>query len=303
MNNFKDKKILVTGGTGFIGSNLVSKLKGLGAEVEVFSKSLGHDIKNKSHLRKFVKAKFSVIYHLAGYSGPVRSNRQELECFIINTLSTINLCDLITTYSPNTKLVLSGSRLEYGDPLYLPVDEKHPTSPSSAYGLSKLSATQRALGFNIKKGLRVTVFRTSNPYGFHPKRKFEGYNVINHFIDLALQSKTIKIFGNGNQERDYIYIEDLVEAFLLGSSKSADNEIYNLGFGSGIKLREMIKLVVKKTGKGKIEFVKWPQNYQDVETGSYISNISKLKRGLNFTPLVSFEEGIEKTLRKILQSG
>lgn len=296
--NFKGKKILVTGGSGFIGTNLQRKLKEHKAYFEVFDKANGQDIENEKQVASFVKKRFDVIFHLAGTSGSVESNLSPQKSLKINTFATVNLCEQIAKYSPKTKLIISSSRLEYGNPQYLPVDEKHPTIPTSAYGLSKLLATQMALIYNKNSGLDVVIFRTSNVYGPHKTNQFPGYNVINYFIDLVLKNKTLTVYGDGKQKRDYIYVDDLVEAFILAATCTrSSGQIYNLGFGSGIEFRQMVKLIVKVAKRGKIKFSKWPEDFEEVETGSYISDIAKIKKDLGFTPKTSFEEGIAKTLK------
>lgn len=297
--NLKNKKILVTGGSGFIGSNLTAKLEQLGTDITIFDLGKGDDIENSTKLEEIVKKKFDIIYHLAGFSGSNISNQNITKSFRINTFATTTLCRLVLKHSPKTKVILSGSRLEYGQPQYLPVDEKHPTNPTSAYGLSKLAATQMGLIYNKKYGLDVTIFRTSNVYGPHKNQEFAGYNVINNFIDMAKNDKILTIYGNGNQERDYIYIDELVDAFILAvkDPKISSGQIYNLGFGKGIKFKEMIALILNKVGKGKIKHTKWPKSYEVVETGSYVSDISKIKKHLGFVPKISFEEGIVKTIK------
>ncbi|MDO8487471.1 MAG: GDP-mannose 4,6-dehydratase [Candidatus Curtissbacteria bacterium] len=297
--SLKGRKILVTGGMGFIGVNLATELEQLGADVTIFDLEKGDDIEDCKKLESTIKKRFDAIYHLAGFSGPSESNKDVKKSFGINTFSTVDLCKLILKHSPKAKLVLSSSRLEYGKPKYLPVDEDHPTNPISAYGLSKLTATQMALVYNNRYGLDVTIFRTSNVYGPHKKKQFPGYNIINDFIDKAKRGETLTIYGDGNQGRDYIYVDDLVEAFTAAAKNPniSSGQIYNLGYGKGIKFKNMVSLISNKAGKGEIEFVPWPKSYKDVETGSYISDISKIKKQLGFSPKIGFEEGIVKTIQ------
>ena len=294
--NFRGKKILITGGLGFIGSNLSRHLRELGAKISTFDLARGDDICDVKKVKNAVKREPDVIYHLAGFSGSKESNENVEESFKINTFASVNLFELVLKYSPKTKVILSNSRLEYGKPQYLPVDEKHPTLPTSAYGLSKLIATQIALGFHKLKGLNVTIFRTSNVYGSHPTSKFSGYNIINRFIDKAKSNGFLTIYGDGKQLRDYLFIDDLVEAFMLAADKHTAGEIYNLGFGEGIKLKDMAKKIIDKVGKGRLVFEKWPNAYRKVETGSYVSDINKIKDELGFLPKTSFDQGIEKTI-------
>lgn len=299
--NLKGKKILVTGGSGFIGSHLIEKLESKGGNVDNFDKSFDQDIQDEKQVSKFIKQKYDIIFHLAGFSGSVKSNLYEAETFKINTLATINLLEAIASLSPKTKLIISSSRLEYGKPLYLPVDENHPVNPNTIYGLSKLAATQMALVFHQHKGLKVTIFRTSNVYGPHKIRKFAGYNIINYFIDQAQKNKLLTIYGNGKQLRDYLFIDDLLNAFIKAAvSEISNGQIYNLGTGIGIRFKDMAALIIKIVGRGRLKFVKWPKDFEGVETGSYVSDLAKARRDLAFNPKVSFEKGIARTIRELL---
>jgi len=295
--NLTGKRILITGSEGFIGAALQERLQKLGYKVSGYDIAKGDDIADAEKLEKIVRKKFDVIYHLAGFSGSNKSNSDVQKCFGLNSIATANLIKLILEYSPKTKLILSGSRLEYGKPQYLPVDENHPTTPNSAYGISKLASTQLALVFARSHNLKTTIFRTSNVYGPHKKGSFKGYNVINYFIDEAKKGNTLTVFGDGKQTRDYIYIEDLVEAFVKGLQKEADGQIYNLGYGQPIEFVRMIKSIVKTVGKGKVKFIKWPPDFKGVETGSYVSNIGKIKKDLGFVPKTDFARGIKLTVQ------
>lgn len=294
--NYDGKKILVTGGRGFIGENLIKRLRGINAKVHSFDIHDGQNIEDRNLLNKTIRNQYDYIYHLAAFSGSQESLKEHELCFNINVLATTYLLEAVIKLSPQTKVILSSSRLEYGNPEYIPVDESHPTFPTSPYGLSKLVATQIAQIYAMTKKLRVTTFRTSNVYGPHSRKEFLGYNIINHFIDIAKKNKVIKIFGSGKQQRDYIFIDDLIDAFLLVKNTRSDGQIYNLGYGKGISLIDMADIIVKIIGKGKISRVRWPSDFRKVETGSYISDIAKITQELGFTPKISFQEGIIKTI-------
>lgn len=297
--NLNKKKILVTGGLGFIGTNLIKKLKNLGAEVNSYDKRNGQDIRDSRLILKTIKKQYDFIYHLAAFSGNQQSISNNTICFDVNTMATISMLETIVKISPQTKIILSSSRLEYGNPIYLPVDEKHPTQANSPYGLSKLLATKMATIFSKKYNLKFTTLRTSNVYGPHKKSKFLGYNLVNYFIDTAKSNGIIKIFGAGTQLRDYLYIDDAIDAFLKTTDPISNSQIYNLGSGRGISVLEMAKTVISTVGKGKIKKVIWPKDWKKVETGNYISNISKIKNELNFQPQISLKEGLNKIVNEI----
>ena len=166
-----------------------------------------------------------------------------------------------------------------------------------SYRVSNIAATQLAFIYSAKDNLDVTIFRTSNVYGPHARTNFPTYNIINYFIDQAQKNKQLTIYGDGTQERDYIYIGDLIDAFLLATGPKASGQIYNLGFGQGIKFKDMAALIIKNVGKGNLKFVKWPKEFAQVETGSYVTDLSKIKKELGFTPKIDFETGIRKTLK------
>ena len=157
-----------------------------------------------------------------------------------------------------------------------------------------------AIVYGFQRNLNVTVFRTSNVYGPHSQKNFEGYNLVNHFIDLAKAEKMITIFGSGSQQRDYIYINDLMDAFALAITNiKSKGQIYNLGSGQGISLKHMAQTIINYIGKGKIKYISWPKKYKEVETGSYITNLKKINKELGFSPKVRFTDGIKMTINTL----
>ncbi len=288
-------KVLITGGKGFIGSRLATALKKQGENVSIFD--LPDSITDLNTVTKVVKQQFDFIYHFAGISGT--ADLDPTQSFLVNVRGTINLLEAVRLYSPKSKIVFSNSRQEYGKPQYLPVDEKHPTNPISHYGVHKLAISMYAQLYAHLCGLDIVVLRTSNVYGPPVKKvgplalkvrpyKQPSYNIINHWLSLAQQRKDITIFGSGNQLRDYLYIDDFLEALIqAGTVQTTAGQIFNIGYGQGTTMLEMAKIIAQKYG---VKIVKkpWPNDWKISETGSYVSSISKASKLLSWNPQSAF---------------
>ena len=258
---------------------------------------LFHSHGAQSHLsQKFIILP-EILQILVGLSGQVNSNIHAHESFEVNVLAYLQFLNLVRFKLPNAHLIFSSSRLEYGKPVYLPVDEQHPIQPLSLYGIHKhLISDYCQFLFRVHQ-FPTTVIRTSNPYGPHKFRRNHSYNVINYFVDLALKNKEIKLFGGGRQQRDYLYIDDLVEAFLaIEQNPKSFGKIYNVGSGKGITLNQISTVIVSQAGKGIIKILPWPDEYKQVETGDYISDISKITKEIKWKPKTSLSEGIRNTI-------
>lgn len=304
LDKIKHKNVLVVGGTGFIGSNLIKKLIKLQANIDSINKTkkqtftkVRHfllDISNYEKIKNFFNNKnYDIVFYCSGYS-----NRLDDEKIYENNFKGIfNLLSAIKNNSKiNTKLVLIGSRLEYGKVKYLPVDEKHPIFPLEAYGLEKLVSGIFALNFCRLNNISATLFRVSNVYGPHPFFLYKNYNLINHFIDRAKEGKNLVVYGKGEQLKDYLFIEDLVEALILASvSEKSKGKTYNIGYGKPIKFINFLKIISEKTGV-KIIYKKWPKKELSIEPGDYYSDIRKIKKDLNWKPKTLYKKGVEKTL-------
>lgn len=311
----KNRRVLVTGGWGFIGRNLVARLLEEGAEVTVVDRDVVDarrlaeiserangklqfvlaDICDAKAARGYV-ADQKVIFHLAGHSGPLGSLEEPFTNLEVNCLGTLTLLEAIRKESPKAVIVFPSSRLVYGIPQRLPVKEDHPTEPITLYGLHKLAAEGYLRVYHRHYGISMLIFRASNPYGPHVPTPHHRYNILNRFVDLAMQGKELTVFGEGEQTRDYFYVEDLVEAFLLAATKEeAVGEIFNIG-GEPIRFADMAETVVRIVGRGSIEYIPWPSDYERVETGDFISDATKAREVLGWEPKVSLEEGIRRTV-------
>jgi UDP-glucose 4-epimerase len=301
-NNSNNISVLVLGGTGFIGSNLIQGLLAKGYQVTSLSRTkvsindagnyLFGDITDSKLMRKLVGQNYDLIYHCAGFSG-VGTEKNPQDSKKINVESLKKLFDLILKLSPETRVVMCGSRLEYGKVDKIPVSENQSTKPIGVYGKHKLRASKLAMDFSTNRGLKVTILRISNIYGPHREFSFNHYNVINHFIDMAREGKNLTIFGDGEQLRDYLYIGDLIELMILvGENEKSIGKIYNVGFGEGRPFRDLPEAIAKKFGV-KVVYKPWPTSYKQVETGDYVTDISKVEKELRWRPKKSFEDWID----------
>ncbi len=179
---------------------------------------------------------------------------------------------------------------------YIPVDENHALRPKTPYAFNKTAAENMYLFYSDVYNIPCVCFRIANPYGIRSQMKHSKYSIVNYFIRMAMEDKTITIFGDGEQLRDYVYVEDLAEAFILAAiNDDVDGHVYNVGSGVGTKFKDMVKMVVEVVGKGAVAHVPWPDDYLNVETGDYITDLSKISKMLDWHPSLSLRKGIEKT--------
>ena len=311
---YRGKRVLVTGGLGFIGLNTSARLLELGAEVTVldnfvppqitpaFDKIRADlrlavaDIRDAEKVERVVRDQ-EVIFNLAGKSGAADSNKTPLNDLDVNCRGHLTILEACRTFNPGVTIVFPSSRLVYGKPLYLPVDEKHPLAPESIYAAHKLAVENYHLIYGRLHGIKSTVLRISNPYGPFQAGEGRTYGIANSFIQAAVFGKAITLFGDGSQHRDYLYIDDLVGALLLSASREASRgRIYNIGDGQGASLMELARLAVQSAGSGNIVTVPWPEEYRAIETGDYLSDISRASSELGWRPTTDIAEGIRRTV-------
>ncbi len=308
---FQGKKVLVTGGAGFIGSNLVRTLVPLGAEVTVLDAMLplygGNkfnlsgvdkdivfvegDIRDKETVDKVMEGQ-DIIYSLAAQVSYIDSGEKPFVDLDINAKGHLVLLEAMRERAPQARVLFSSSRLVYGKIKTIPVKEDHPTVPLSIYGIHKLAGEKYYQYYSDTYGLRTVSVRIPNPYGPRQQMKHSKYSIVGWFVRQAMEGKTISVFGEGDQERDYLYVSDIVEAFLLLTMKGQSGEVYNIGTHERMRFIDMVDAVLKETGTGKKESVPWPGNYEKNETGNYIADTTKIEKLTGWQPKVNLSEGI-----------
>lgn len=311
------KKVLITGGLGFLGSNLAHALVAIGASVTIIDnlaplyggnlfnineikdsvKLIIGDIRDQSLINQAVLGQ-DIIFSFAAQVSHTDSASIPFEDLDINAKGHLTILEACRIYNPGVKILFSSSRLALGKVTESPILENHPTEPLSLYGVHKLLAEKYYKLYWKQYGIRTTVFRITNPYGPRQQIKHSKYSMPGWFLRLAMEKKTISIYGDGEQLRDYIYVEDIVQAFLLaGITEATNGELYNCGYGKSITFKQMAEQVVTSVGTGIINYVPWPENYEKEETGHCEMDITKLSMATGWKPSIQMKQGLEEMIR------
>lgn len=323
MKDLRGSEILITGGAGFIGSNLAIQLVALGAHVTVLDSYISPyggnsfnlfpieksfrlvegDVRSRELLIKLVDGK-DIVFHLAGQTGRVISmNRPEFD-IDLNCLGTVNLLEAIKTQTRKAKIVFTSSRGVIGEPKYLPVNEDHPVGPKDMYGADKLAAEWYVRIYGNEYEIPYTILRLNNVYGPRCQIRSNHYGTINLFISYALQNKEIPIYGDGTQTRDYVYIDDTVDALIRSCKKKADGEIYFVGTGVPNTLLSIVEIIGKYIDNTKFRMVKFPKDLKKLDFHDFYTDFSKIKASLGWKPVTDLSKGIFLTVeyyKKYLQ--
>lgn len=316
MEKIKNKRILITGGLGMIGSTIAMKLVEFGADVtlvDAFIKPFGgnyfniqnlkekikiniSDIRDKESMKILVKDK-DIVFNLAAQVSHNDSLQNPFVDTDINYIGHLTVLEALKNYNPDAKILYSGSRLQFGKILQNPVAEDHPLNPLTPYAVNKTAAENLYLYYHRAFNIPVVIFRIANPYGPRCQMLHSKYAIINWFIRNAMEDKEIMIFGDGSQMRDYIFVGDLADAFIKASIEDkTSGEIFNVGSGIGTKFKDMVESIIGIVGKGKIKNVPWPSDYLNVETGDYITDITKIQKNIDWFPRFSLKEGVIQTV-------
>lgn len=313
-NFYKDKNVLVTGGLGFIGSTLSKKLAELGASVTIIDSLLpdtggnlfnidGYESKIKINISD-VRDQYStnvlvqnqdIIFNLAGVLSHVDSMKNPFNDLEINCTSQLSLLESCRNFNPDVKIVFAGTRNQYGRAKYLPVDENHPMEPTDVNGINCIAGEWYHILYYRVYGLKSCSIRLSNTYGPRHQMKHPRQGVLNWFIRQIIDGERIKLFGGGDQIRDCIFVDDVVDAFLkLGASDDVWGETYNIG-SNPVSLKEFISTAIKIWGKGEFEEVSFPKDRKAIEIGDFIADWKKINRTVGWKPKNNLESGLKKT--------
>ena len=312
---FLHQSVLITGGLGFIGSNLAIKLLGFGAKVTVVDnldpdsggnpfnvedikehiEVIQADINNEDQMKRAVKGQ-KYLFNLAGQMSHLGSMQDPFKDLNVNTIGQLKLLEVCRQNNPDVSIVFAGTRQVYGRPKYLPVDENHLLTPLDNNGVSKRAGEMYHIVYNRVHGMKTSVLRMTNVYGPRMRIKDDLLTFVGWWFRQLLEGKDIQIFGDGMQIRDLNYVDDVVNALLLcAAHPSANGKIYNLG-GEPINLLNLAKLMIEVNGSGKYEIVPFPENRKRIDIGDYHGDYSLIKADVGWQPQISLRDGIARLL-------
>ena len=316
MKNYSGKEILITGGLGFIGSNLARSLAVQGANVTLVDSLIPQyggntfnidDIQNKVVVNVCdVRDTFAMahliqgkdyLFNLAGQTSHLDSMTDPHTDLDINAAAQLSILEVCRKENPDIKIVFASTRQLYGRPDYVPVDEKHPISPVDVNGINKLAGEWYHLLYNNIYGIRACALRLTNTYGPGMRVKDARQTFLGIWIRLLLEGKPIKVFGDGKQLRDFNFVEDCVEALLLaGASDQANGKIYNLGCSEVIGLKNLAKMMVNLGYGGSFDLAPFPSERKAIDIGDYFSDFSLITKELGWVPKIDLKDGLKRTL-------
>lgn len=316
LQRYAGKKTLITGGLGFIGSNLARRLVDLGAQVTVVDSLIpdyggnlfniaGYedrlrvniaDVRDLYSMRALVKGQ-DILFNLAGQVSHMDSMLDPFTDLEINARGQLSILEACRLENPEVRIVYAGTRQQYGRPRYLPLDEEHIQAPTDVNGVNKMAGEWFHMVYHTAYGLRTTSLRLTNTYGPRQLIRHNRQGFIGWFVRLAVEGKTIQIYGDGQQLRDLTYVDDVVDAFLrVGVSDVACGQVFNLGGQTPVSLLALAQLLVRLAGRGRVELVPWPEERKKIDIGDVYSSYARIQTALGWSPTTPLEEGLRRMI-------
>jgi UDP-glucose 4-epimerase len=315
-NSYKGVPVLVTGGMGFIGSNLVIALVRKGARVTVVDAQIPgcgaepsnleevreqirlstEDMENADRMKELIPGQ-EVIFNLAGEISHITSITNPLRDLSINCAAQLQFLNLCRLWNSGATIVYASSRQVYGCPKYLPVDEEHPVNPVDFNGVHKHAAEQYHFLLRQQFHMHTICLRLGNVYGPRQAIHQNCRGFIDAFLKAALAGEQIKVYGDGKQLRGLLYVDDAVDAFLrAGLAGSCAAPVYNVAAPEPVSLLEIAQMLSRITGSPFPRLVPFPPERLSIDIGSFYSTSEKFGRELGWAPQIGLEEGLRKTI-------
>jgi UDP-glucose 4-epimerase len=313
---YANKRILITGGLGFIGSNLARRLVELGARVLLVDSLVPayggnlfnvHGIEDRLQVNiadvrdeysmDYLVREHDIIFNLAGQVSHIDSMRDPYTDLEINCRAQLSILEACRKHNPTVQILFAGTRQQYGRPLYLPVDEQHPMYPTDVNGVNKMAGEWYHIVYHRAYGLRTCSLRLTNTYGPRMLVKNSRQTALGWFVRLALDDQEIEIWGDGKQLRDYNYVDDVVDAFLRAAAcEEARGQIYNLGGRQPVSHLKLIDTLIAVAGTGSYRLKPWPPERKKIDIGDVYSSYTLIQETLGWEPQVELREGLERTV-------
>jgi len=316
LEQFRDKRVLITGGLGFIGSNLAHRLVELGANVLIVDSLMPDyggnlfnvagiedrvriniaDVRDRTSMDYLVQGQ-DYLFNLAGQVSHLDSMKDPFTDLEINCRSQLSILESCRYNNPDVKVVFASTRQIYGVPDYLPVDERHLLHPTDVNGINKMAGEWYHIVYNNVYGVRATSLRLTNTYGPRMRVSDARQTFLGLWLRLVVEGKELAVYGDGRQVRDFNYVGDVVEAMLrVAADDEANGQVYNLGGDEPINLLHLAELVVEIAGQGGYRLVPWPDNRKRIDIGDYYADYRKIRSKLGWCPRVSLHEGLRRAL-------
>lgn len=314
---YKGKKVLITGGLGFLGSNLAIKLSECGAEITVVDsliESYGGNLFNIKPVKEKIKINIAdvrdgssmqylvrsmdFIFNLAGQVSHLDSMMNPFIDLEINCRSQLSILEACRKNNKDVIVVYAGTRQQYGKPDYLPVDEKHIVHPTDVNGINKMAGEWYHILYNNVYGIRAVSLRLTNTYGPRQLLKHNRQGFFGWFVRQLIDGEQISIFGDGSQKRDFNYVDDVIDAFLAaGINEKSYGNYYNLGGLERKSLIELVKLMIEINGGGNYRTVPFPEDRKIIDIGDFYADYSKIEEELEWSPKVNLKKGLQETFK------
>jgi len=310
------KRVLITGGLGFIGSNLARVLVDAGAEVLLVDSLIPEyggnrfnvdgcagrlavnlsDVRDEYSLQALVRDQ-DVIFNLAGQTSHLDSMVDPFTDLEINCRSQLSILEACRRHNPDVRVVFASTRQIYGRPRQLPVDESHPIAPVDVNGVNKAAGEAYHLLYGDVYGIPVSVLRLTNTYGPRMRIRDARQTFLGWWFRLLLEGEELTVYGDGAQRRDFNYVDDAVRAFLLaGERDEALGQVFNLSSSEVVSLLEVAELMIRVNGAGSYRLVPFPDERKAIDIGDYYGDSTRIEQALGWEAAVALEEGVERTL-------
>jgi nucleoside-diphosphate-sugar epimerase len=321
--NLAGKRVLITGGLGFIGSNLARRLVEIGADVVLVDSLVPEygglrynvagiedrvtvnisDVRDEHSLRYLVRDR-DILFNLAGQTSHLDSMADPYTDLEINARSQLSILEACRHENPTAKVVFASTRQIYGRPRSLPVDESHPIAPVDVNGINKTAGEWYHLLYGEVYGLRTAVLRLTNTYGPRMRVKDARQTFLGIWLRRALQGGELLVYGDGSQLRDLTYVDDAVDAFIAtAASDDANGNVYNLGGPPPISLLELAEVVVAAAGSGTVKTISFPEDRKSIDIGDFYADWSAIQNDLGWRPQVDVVEGVRRTVEFYREHG